>query len=150
MIALKGDTMVGCIALWDQGEIKQSVVRGYSNRVKYFRWLINLIGRFLGLPVLPAVNEKIKYAYASHLAVDDDAPAVYEALLRSLFNRAVALEYNYFMLGLCDRHPFLEQTQKDYAHIDYKSLLYLVTWGKEDDPRKEIDDRLPAPEIAIL
>jgi hypothetical protein len=102
------------------------------------------------MPTLPAVNSKIKYAYVSHLAVDNDDPEIYKALLRGLYNYAVEQGYYYFMLGLCENHPFLEQTQKKYAHIDYKSIIYLVTWDMNSDPLAQLDDRLPAPEIAIL
>ncbi len=149
-VVFDGETVVGCVALWNQGAFKQTVVRGFSKRVKYFRWLINLTARALGIPTLPAVNSKIKHAYASHLAVDYDDPEIYKALVRSLYNHAVDDGFYYFMVGLCENHPFLEQTQKEYAHIDYKSILYLVTWDMDKDVQAELDDRLPAPEIAIL
>ncbi len=149
-VVLDGETVVGCAALWDQGAFKQTVVREYSKRVKYFRWLINLITRAIGMPTLPAVNSKIKHAYVSHLAVDNDNPEIYKALLRGLFNHAVEQGYYYIMLGFCENHPSLEQTQKEYAHIDYKSIIYLVTWDMNSDPQAHLDDRLSAPEIAIL
>ena len=149
-IVIDGETVVGCAAIWDQGAFKQTMVRGYSKRVKNFRGLINLISRVVGMPTLPPLNSKIKHAYACHLAVDNDDPEIYKALLRSLYNHAVEQGYYYFMLGLCENHPFLEQTQKDYNHIDYKSIIYLVTWDMDSDPQTQLDDRLPAPEIAIL
>jgi len=149
-IALDGDIAVGCIALWDQGAFKQTVVRGYTKRVRYFRWAINLTAGPLGLPTLPREHAKLKHAYASHLAVDRDDPGVYDALLRTLYNHAVEEGFLYFVIGLCDHHPFLERTRDAYAHIDYPSLLYLVHWDADQDPRAVLDDRLPAPEMAIL
>ncbi len=149
-VVSRGETVVGCAALWDQGQFKQTVVRGYSKRVRYFRWLINIAARIFGRPILPAVNSKIKYAYLSHLAVDQDDQDIYRPLLRAVFNHAVQHGYSYFMFGLCDHHPFLEMTQREYAHIDYSSILYLVSWNKDHDPGAELNDRLPGPEIAIL
>jgi hypothetical protein len=149
-VVLNGENVVGCAALWDQGEFKQTVVRGYSKRIIYFRWLINMAARIFGRPILPAVNTKIKHAYLSHLAVDQDDQNIYRSLLRAVFNHAVQLGYSYFMLGLCDHHPFLDMTQREYAHIDYRSILYLVSWNEDHDPCAELFDRLPGPEIAIL
>ncbi len=149
-IALKGEQVIGCLALWDQGKFKQTVVRGYSKRVGYFRRILNIVSGVVGLPVLPPVNSKVKHAYACLLAVDHDSLEVYQALLRNLYNHAVEGGYSYFMLGLCDDHPFLAYTASKYAHIDYRSLIYLVTWDLDSDPRALLDDRLPAPEIAIL
>jgi hypothetical protein len=149
-VALDADRVVGCLALWNQSDFKQIVVRGYSKRLANFRWLINLAGGMVGLPKLPAVHSKIRYAYCSHMAIDEDRPEIFLPLLRALFNFAVSDEYSYFMLGLCENHPFLEIIKKAYAHIDYRSIVYLVTWDKDSDPRLALDDRLPAPEIAIL
>jgi len=149
-IIRQGGQVKACVALWDQGAFKQSVIRGYSNRIRNFRWLVNLAARATGRPTLPPVNTKVKHAYASHLAVDADDPVFYEALLRGLYNEAVKRDYAYFMLGLCDDHLFLARTQTAYPHIDYISILYLVSWDPDSDPRQELDDRLPAPEIAIL
>lgn len=149
-IAVKDEQVIGCLAFWDQGDFKQTVVRGYSKRLGYFRQIYNLVSGVLGLPVLPSVNSKIDYAYASLLAVDQDSFDVYQALLRNLYNHAVEGGYSYFMLGLCDDHPFLAYTANKYAHIDYRSLIYLVTWDSDSDPRDLLDDRLACPEIAIL
>jgi ribosomal protein S18 acetylase RimI-like enzyme len=149
-IALQDEQVIGCLALWDQGKFKQTVVRGYSRWLGNFRRIFNFVSGVVGLPVLPPVNSKISYAYASLLAVDHDSLEVYQALLRNLYNHAVEKGYKYFMLGLCDDHPFLAYTTSKYAHVDYRSLIYLVTWDLDSDPRALLDDRLPAPEIAIL
>lgn len=149
-IALQDEQVIGCLALWDQGKFKQTVVRRYSKRVGYYRRILNIVSGVVGLPVLPPVNSKVKHAYASLLAVDHDALEVYQALLRSFYNHAVEGGYSYFMLGLCDHHPFLAYTASKYAHINYRSLIYLATWELDSDPRTLLDERTPAPEIAIL
>ena len=92
----------------------------------------------------------MKYAYCSHVAIDEDRLDIFLPLLRAFFNTAVKERYSYFMLGLSDQHPFLQPVMQHYAQIDYTSIIYLVSWDKEDDPRLQLDDRLPWPEIAIL
>lgn len=146
-IALQGDQVTGCLALWDQNGFKQTVVRGYSGKTKRWRWLLNLLARLFGYPALPDENEKINYAYASHLAVDEDNPQIYQALLRGLHHRAVAEGFSYFLLGLSENHPLRQLTQDQYRHIDYTSIIYWVTW---DEHLPEIEERIAAPEIAIF
>jgi len=146
-IALKGNQVVGCLALWDQNDFKQTIVRGYAGGIGRWRWLLNPLVKLLGYPTLPDVNEKIKYAYASHLVIDEDNPEIYQVLLRALHHRAVRDGYSYFMLGLNEDHPLRKLTQSRYRHIDYTSILYWVTW---DDDLPVIEKRVAAPEIAIL
>jgi hypothetical protein len=149
-VVSQGERVTGCAALWDQGAFKQTVVRGYSNRVRYFRPLINIAARIYGRPHLPAINTQIKHAYLSHLAVDNDDQDIFRALVRAVYNHAVEHGYSYFMTGLSEQNPFLERTRREYAHIDYRSILYLVTWNLDHEPGTSVDDRVPGPEIAIL
>ncbi len=41
-------------------------------------------------------------------------------------------------------------TQREYAHIDYRRILYLVTWKMDHDLFAELDEKVPGPEIATL
>lgn len=149
-LALDGKHVVGCLAVWDQSRFKQTVVRGYSGALARWRGLANAGARLMGWPVLPPLNTPFRYCYASHLVIDDDRPDVFAALLRAVYNHAVDRKYSYFMLGLCEHHPFLELTMASYAHIDYKSQLYLVAWEHEPEALSQIDGRLPAVEISTL
>lgn len=149
-LALDGERVVGCLAAWDQSCFKQTVVRSYSGALARWRGLSNLAARLGGWPVLPPPHTPFRYCCTSHLAIDDDRSDVFVALIRALYNHAVDKEYNYFMLGLCDNHPFFETIVPNYRHIDYKSQLYLVVWEQELDALSQMDDRLPGVEIAVL
>ncbi|MEK7327670.1 MAG: hypothetical protein AAB217_20690, partial [Chloroflexota bacterium] len=58
-----------------------------------------------GWPALPNPHTLLQYCYASHLAIDDDDPAIFAALLRALYNHAAECRYNYFLIGLSEANP---------------------------------------------
>ena len=81
MVATRAGRVVGCVARWDQRRFKQVVVRGYSRRIARWRPFVNAAGRWLGVPPLPAVGDRLELAYLSHLAVDGDNADVAVALV---------------------------------------------------------------------
>jgi hypothetical protein len=149
-LAMDGESIVGCLAAWDQSSFKQTVVRGYSGRLARWRRIINIGAKIAGQPTFPPPNSPIRQCYASHLAIDDDNQWVFAALLRRLYNYVVDQGHSYLMLGLCDNHPFLESVMSTYPHIDYKSLLYLIAWDEDLEVLSEVDERLTGVEISML
>lgn len=148
-LALEGDRVVGCLACWDQSAFKQTVVRGYSGALARWRGLINLASRLGLAPGLPAPNTPLHQCYASHLAIDEDDPLIFSALLRALYNQAVERRYSYFTLGLAEADPRRAEVER-YRPIVYISQLYLVAWETGQSAVAGVDNRLPAPEIAVL
>jgi hypothetical protein len=149
-VTLDRDRVVGCLAAWDQTRFKQTVVRGYAGALGRWRSLANLGARLAGLPVLPPIGTPFYHAYASHLAVDDDNPHVFAALLGALYNHLAGRGYSYFMIGLSEAHPLLPVVTGAYRHVAYPSRLYLVTWEESLGVYQPDEALLPAPEIAVL
>jgi hypothetical protein len=150
-LAVDGERVVGCAALWDQNAFKQTVVRGYSGWLATFRPLINASSWLAGLPRLPEPDSPFRFCFASHLAVDDDNPEIFAGLVRQIYNQAVARKYSYCMLGLAELHPQLDQIRRGYAHIDYVSQFYLSGWEDDIQPMlAEVDDRPPGLEACLL
>lgn len=148
-LALDGQRVVGCLACWDQSRFKQTVVRGYSGLIARWRKLINWLSPLGGWPTLPNPHTPLHYCYASHLAIDDDNPLVFAALLRAYYNHAVAQNYSYFMIGLNEANPFCEIV-KTYHPLTYNSQLYLVAWDDGFDAISQVDTRAPGLEVAVL
>ena len=148
-LALDNDHIIGCLACWDQNSFKQTVVRGYSGSLARWRKAVNVFSRFIGVPFLPKPNTPLKYSHASHLAVDNDDPVVFKALLRAMYNHTLEQGYSYFMLGLAETHPF-RKVVESYHPLTYISQIYLVNWGADDDLLSKLDQRIPGLEIAVL
>ncbi len=142
-LAVSGDRAIGCLALWDQQTFKQSVIRGYTGNMARYRKLINLF-----VP-LPDVGTRLNHCYACLLAVDNDDPEIFSALLRALYNEAARRKYDYFMLGLAEASPF-HSIAKSYHPITYESQIYLAAWEDGYEAVAQVDSRPPALEIALL
>jgi hypothetical protein len=148
-LALNRDHVVGCLACWDQGAFKQTIVRGYSGSLARWRKVINFFSHFAGVPYLPEPNTPLRYSYASHLAIDDDNPTIFDALLRKAYNHNLEQHYNYFMIGLAESN-LLRNVVERYHPLTYISQIYLVDWNDNGDLLAKIDPGIPGLEIALL
>ncbi len=149
--------VVGCLAGWDQGAVKQTVVRGYSGALARWRRLLNLMAPFCGWPELPEPGTALRSRYASHRAIDEDedaggdsrGAAVFAALLRALYNQGVERGDRYLVLGLGEGDP-LDAALRSYRSLAYASQLYLAAWEDGEAAVAALDGRIPGPEVAVL
>jgi hypothetical protein len=140
-VALAGDHIAGCLALWDQRAFKQVVIRGYDRTMTWRRPLLNLLGARL-----PPVGEPLAHAHLSHVAVDDDDPQVLAALLAAAMEGARRDKLDCVTIGSAARHPLSEVVRRCYRCREYVSILYAVHW----DQPPTLDGRIPHPEVAVL
>ncbi|MBA3533080.1 MAG: hypothetical protein H0T73_14240 [Ardenticatenales bacterium] len=148
-VACRGSSIVGVMGLWDQSAYKQMVVQGYSGTLRWARPLINGVARLFGAPSLPAPGRALSFVYASFLCIAGNDPAVFQTLLERLYQQAAVRGYSFLMLALSAADPLLPVAQQ-YAHIPYHSRLYTVCWEDGERFHHELDQRLPAIEIAAL
>jgi hypothetical protein len=146
LIVRRGPGLRGCLAVWDQSVARQTVVRDYAPWLGRLRPLINLAAPLASLPQLPAPGSTLAQAYLSHVAVEDDDPAIFRALLAAGSTLARKRGFELALTGFAAGHPFAAVVARARP-ITYRSLLYLVHWP---DAEPAISDRLPHPEIALL
>ncbi|HYU34744.1 MAG TPA: hypothetical protein VEW48_21555 [Thermoanaerobaculia bacterium] len=149
-LALVDSRVVGCLALWDQGEFKQVVVRGYAPRLARWRPWINRLSWVLGTPRLPDPGEPLPHASISHVAVDEDDPEIFRALVESAHAEACARRYAYVVTGFAAGHPWLPWLERRFRPRRYTSMLYTVDWGEGAAAVEALDGRLPHVEAALL
>ena len=134
--------VTGCVALWDQRAHKQTVVRGYTGILARSRWLLNLVGAGL-----PSAGSVVPMAWLSHLAVDEDRPEVFEALVRSvLAYLSPRSDLQWLAFGVTARHPLAGVARRFAAHT-HASRLYAV---HEPGSSPDLDGRIPHVEVALL
>jgi hypothetical protein len=148
-LAQSGTRVRGCLALWDQQACKQTVVRGYSGSIARYRRYINLLSPLGFWAPLPEPGTRLNQCFAAFLAVDDDDPEVFSALLRALYNEAARLRYDYILIGLAQDSPF-HAIVKTYRPIPYESDIYLAAWEDGLDEAARVDNRRSGLEIALL
>lgn len=123
-VALRGGTIIGCLALWDQRGFKQVVVRGYAPALRVVRPLANIIAPLAGMPRLPRIGAPIRFAHLSHLGLDRDHPEVLEALIGQLARRARRRGLDTLMFGVSVRHPLTAFVRRRFRHREYATVLY--------------------------
>jgi len=140
--------VIACASLWDQRGVRQTVVRGYAPALSRLRPMINLGARLLRKPMLPAVGQTVRLAFASHIAA-----SVPEALLPILQSvQAVAAErgLEYLTVGFDARDPRLRIVRSHFQVRDYRSRLYVVYWEDGFDSAQRLTDGIVSPEVALL
>lgn len=142
--------LLGTAALWDQGSFKQVVVRGYSPALDRWRGWINRGSWLVGAPPLPEPGTVLPHAYLSHVAVDGDDSAVFEALLRGILDEARRRRLSYVVAGFAERHPFLAVVRRRSWVREYTSLLHVVHGEDGAEAASRLDGRVSHVEVALL
>ena len=150
ILARRNDKVVGCVALWDQRNFKQTVVRGYSWQLACVRPAANVLSRLIGSPRLPPIGEQLDMAYVSHIAVDGDDPEVLEILLRRALARAAEKGVTLVSLGFSHRNVLAEFVAARFRARKYHSRIYVVFWPDGADTAAAIKSIPSHLEVAIL
>jgi hypothetical protein len=149
VVALRGGRVVGTVASWDQTAFKQTRVIGYRGGLRLLRPLINAGAPLLGWPRLPRPGAHLRSFYAACVAVEGNDPAIFTALLRRLYNRAVGGPHAFFVLGLHERDP-LAAVLDDYRCSAYRGRLFAVHFPDGEPAYRALDGRIPHVEVATL
>jgi hypothetical protein len=137
-----GGRISGCLALWDQSHVRQTVIRGYHPHIARLRPLLNLLSRWTGLPRLPRAGEKLHQVYLSLPAVDGDDSGVLASLVKSGLAEAARRGFDLAVIAMADGNPMLPALRRSFRVRDYRSRLYLVHW---EDGRAAVEDLAPRP-----
>lgn len=150
LLAVRGDRVVGCAAVWDQRSFKQVVVAGYAPTLARWQWLINGAATVMGWPLLPPPGAVLPMGYLSHIAVDNNDPKTLELLVRHGCHAAACRGLEYLATGMAEQNPLLAAIRACGRGHEYRSILYLVHWGDAVATIGELDGRIPHVEVAVL
>jgi len=148
--ALRRDgRVVAALGAWDQSAYKRTTVEGYSPAMRVARLLWNGLATWWGYTRLPAVGEALGICCVSFVAVDDDDPGSFRALLEAVAaDRAEAGDL-LCVVGLHERDPLLPVAAR-MSQFKYSSRLYTVCWEDGESARAQLDGRVPFLEVALL
>jgi hypothetical protein len=142
--------IVASAALWDQRNYKQTVIRGYSSFLATARPAINLGARLFGQPKLPAVGAILANAFVSHLVIDWEQPKALIKLITLLSRGAAQRGIDMLTLGFAGNDPPLAMVRANFRRREYLTRLYLVSWPGIGGSVSQLDNRIIAPEVALL
>lgn len=148
-VALRDGRVVGVVGKWDQERFKQTVVTRYGPRLRRLRPLLNLAAPLIGCPRFPEPGQPLRSFYAALIAVDEDDPDVFRALLRHLNNDHLGSGYAYFLVGLHERDP-LAAILKEFTLTPFTARLFAVHFPDGKEAFAALDNRVPYVELAAL
>jgi hypothetical protein len=137
-----GGRIAGCLALWDQSNVRRAVIRGYHPRITHLRPMLNMLSRWTGLPRLPRAGESLRQAYLSLAAIDDSDPGILVALVKAGLEEATRRDFELAIIALADDNPMLPALRRAFKAREYRSRLYVVHW---DDGQAAVEALAPHP-----
>ncbi len=140
--------LIACGALWDQRCVRQTVIRGYSPRLRRFRPIINLAARLLRRPGVQEIGHVIPLAFASHVAAT--SPELLTCVLQSLRSAAFDRGITFLNTSFDSRDPRLGTVRDQFRPAEYPSRIYVVRWNDGDAVASSLDSRLLNPDVSLL
>jgi len=142
--------IVARAALWDQRNYKQTVICGYSPAVAFTRPFLNVVGRLLGQPRLPARGTILANAFITQLVVDPGNSESCIELIKALIQTASERGLEFLTLGFAGNDSRLLAIRTNFHRLEYLTRLYVVRWPEFGGSASELDDRPLSPEVALL
>ena len=130
LVLEQGGAIRGVLALWDQSAVKQTVVRGYQGALGAAKPWLNLAARVTGAPRLPEVGERVRFAFASFVAVERDDHTLFATLLDGALAETARRGLDLLVVGHADGDPLLPVSAAR-RHVAYRSRIFGVTWNQE-------------------
>ncbi|MCB9673650.1 MAG: hypothetical protein H6737_00955 [Alphaproteobacteria bacterium] len=126
-LLVKGDSgqILGCVAPWDTYDVKRTRVLGYHGRMKWVKRGFDVGAALLRWPKLPAAGDCFRFAFLTHLEVEDDDPELLEPLLREAYRR-LRPKGLHFMSACVPRGSRLEAAFSGYTVQHTAMTLYAV------------------------
>lgn len=95
MVVREGGEVRGVMGCWNVMRFRQALVAGYGGVLRWVRPWYNLGARCARRPLLPAVGQPVRLAYAALALVRDSEPRVFRSLLNAglVWARQQGLDY---------------------------------------------------------
>lgn len=151
LLARRGGSIVGSLAVWDQRARRQTVIRRLPPYARRLRPLLDLAAPVLGLPSIPPPGTVLAQATLSHLALADDRDEeTLLALIEAGLDRARARGFAVAVVGFATARPWRAALLRRWRAIEYRTTLHLVHWPEAAGAVAALGDALPHPETGLL
>ena len=148
-VAYQDDKIIATIAAWDQSFAKQTHIEGLSLGMKCLRPFYNGLAKISPLKPIPSIGSRVPYLYLAMIAVKNNDPSIFRALLRHVYRERRQANWHYAIAGLHENDP-LAKCLLEYRHIPASGELFIVHDENGQDSVKHLDQRIPYVEIASI
>lgn len=150
VLARRNGRIVGSLAVWDQTGFRQVVLRRYPPWVGGLRPLFNLAAPIARLPSLPKPGVVLRQATLSHLAVEDDDPVVFAALLDAGLDQTRQRRLDAAIVGFASARPWRNILLQRHRALEYRTTLYVAHWAAAAGDVDALSTATPHPELGLL
>lgn len=146
LLLIEDQTIRGCLALWDQRSMKQTVIQGYRFPLNLYRVPYNVYARLRRGVELPPPGQQIASAFLAFFALDADYEHLAVRVVQDALSRLPA-DVNTGLVGFANANPLCDPLVETLRPQVYASRIYAVEFPSGNAQPAS----LPAqPEIALL
>lgn len=149
-LLIKGQTgqILACLAPWDTYDVKRTRVLGYHGQMKWVKRGFDVGATLLRWPKLPEAGGCFRFAFLTHLEVEDDDPELLEALLRAAYRKLRAKRLH-FMSALVPRGSPMEAAFRRFTVQRNAMTLYAVHPADSPWSERSFKTQHPGFEMAL-
>ncbi len=115
----------GLVAAWDQQSFKKIKLLSFSPGLRISRSFYNFFTRIFAFRPMPEAGNYLPYFYLSHLAIVDEDPAVFRALMDRINNDHCYGAHLFFTFGLPAGSP-LARSLHGYFYHTFDMLAFAI------------------------
>ena len=146
LLLIRDQNIHGCLALWDQRSMKQTVIEGYRFPLNLCRLPYNMYAHLRRSVTLPAPGQSIASAFLAFFALDAEYRQLAVQVVKDALSR-LPKEVDTALIGLSTANPLGARLLRAVRPQVYASRIYAV----EFSPNTAEPAGHPAqPEIALL
>jgi len=119
------DKIVGCLAPWDTSIFKRTRVLGYRGGMLWQKRAFNLAATVMRFPPLPQPGDHFRFAFLTHMEVEDDDPTILRDLLLAAYTK-LRPENLHFMSAFVPRGSALASAFQGFMTTKTRMTLYAV------------------------
>lgn len=112
LILYKGNKIQGVCGIWDQSEIKQTRIKGYSKLIRIFRKIYNAYAFMSTKMKLPLPGEKINYLTLHTILIQDRSKKLFSYLIQRIQELKLKDKDQYLLIGLDQNDPLYESLKE--------------------------------------
>ncbi|NLX51956.1 MAG: GNAT family N-acetyltransferase [Deltaproteobacteria bacterium] len=126
-VVLEKGRIRGVLACWNQLPFKRILVAGYAGYLRAFRFLVAPFVKALRLAPIPAPGRPLRNLYAACLAVEENDPRIFTALLGTALCGRHDTGFFCLLVSLMESDPLLPHLKK-YLHFPTQTDIYAFSW----------------------
>lgn len=107
-LAIANEEIIGIAGVWDQKDIKQTKIHGYSKLFSSVRPLFNLFSFITGGLKLPPAGTTLNYLAIHTILIKDNDPIILKKILQTISNDYAKAGFDYFLIGFDEKDELNE------------------------------------------